>query len=543
MKKIIKGLLFASLLISTTSCKDLEEINVDPNNPTEVSTPAILLGAEKKIMDYMYDNWFSGRQNLVYAQYWAQRNYTEEDRYQIRESVNNSYFNYFYTAASNLAKIEKMNSDEATKGTAAVYGDNNNQIATAKILKIWLMQVLADTWGGIPYSEAFKLTDGTFYPKYDDLDQLYASLISELDEAIALIDVNEDGFTTGDNIYDGDPVLWKKFANSLKCRLAIRLSKLDSNWKKYIAEAVESGVFTSNDDNALFEYSTTAPNQSYFYRGFFVDARNDFSISKPFTDLLKGQADTLNAKSHPWKGVVDPRLPIYTSANDAGEYIGVPYGVESNDLSSVAPGIDYAPDFSKGKPLVVQANFSVPLLTYAEICFILSEYNGFSADEYKKGIEASIDFWSDMNVAVKGGKAVSDADKATYIAAVSSKVNAETVATQKYIHLYMDGTEAWAEYRRTGYPLTLLKPDEHSTVAYLYDDKGNITGTTILDFTTLSETKGDLPARIKYPTNESTLNPTGFKDAVAKLTDGTNNYYSKMFWDVRTTSNPHPVNK
>lgn len=107
----------------------------------------------------------------------------------------------------------------------------------------------------------------------------------------------------------------------------------------------------------------------------------------------------------------------------------------------------------------------------------------------------------------------------------------------------MDGTEAWAEYRRTGYPLTLLKPDEHSTVAYLYDDKGNITGTTILDFTTLSETKGDLPARIKYPTNESTLNPTGFKDAVAKLTDGTNNYYSKMFWDVRTTSNPHPVNK
>lgn len=543
MKKIIKGLLFASLLISVTSCKDLEEINVDPNNPTEVSTPAILLGAEKKVMDYMFDNWFSGRQSLVYSQYWAQRNYTEEDRYQIRESVNNSYFNYFYTSAGNLARIEAINTDESTKEAAAVYGKNENQIAVAKILKIWLVQVMADTWGGIPYSEAFNLSGGTLYPKYDDLDQLYTSLLTELDQAIDMIDTDETAFTSGDNIYNGDAGQWKKFANSLKCRLAIRLSKVDSNWKTYIAEAVQSGVFTSNSDNALFQYSTSAPNQCYFYRGFFVEARNDFSISKPFVDLLKGQRDTLNAKTHPWEGVLDPRLSIYTSANADGDYIGVPYGVESNDLSSVAPGIDYAPDFSEGKPLAVQANFAVPLLTYAEVCFILSEYNGFSAADYKKGVEASIDFWNTQNVSVKGAASISEADKAAYVAAVTKTVNAEAVATQKYIHLYMNGTEAWAEYRRTGYPSTLLKPNENSTVAYIYDDKGNVTGTQILEFTTLSETKGDLPARIKYPTNESTLNPAGFEDAVAKLTDGTNNYYSKMFWDVRTSSVPHPANK
>jgi hypothetical protein len=107
----------------------------------------------------------------------------------------------------------------------------------------------------------------------------------------------------------------------------------------------------------------------------------------------------------------------------------------------------------------------------------------------------------------------------------------------------MNGTEAWSEYRRTGYPNTLLKPGEHSYRAPVYDGKGNITGYVIQDFTTLSETKGDLPARVKYPTNESTLNPTGFKNAVSTLEDGTNNYYSKMFWDVRTTSDPHPANK
>ena len=112
-------------------------------------------------------------------------------------------------------------------------------------------------------------------------------------------------------------------------------------------------------------------------------------------------------------------------------------------------------------------------------------------------------------------------------------VNAETVATQKYIHLYMHGTEAWSEYRRTGYPLTMLKPGEFTYV---------VSGEKV-PFTPLSETKGDLPARVKYPTNESTLNPTGFSAAVAKLQDGTNNYYSKMYWDVRTAQNPHPENK
>ncbi len=59
-----------------------------------------------------------------------------------------------------------------------------------------------------------------------------------------------------------------------------------------ILTTVASGVFTSNDDEAMFEYSNEAPNECYFYRGYFVDGRNDFSITKPFTDLLKGQADT-----------------------------------------------------------------------------------------------------------------------------------------------------------------------------------------------------------------------------------------------------------
>ena len=538
MKTLIKSLLVFALIYMVSSCKDLEQLNVDPNNPGEVSTKTIMTGAEKKMMDNIFDNWFSGRQALPYAQYWAQRTYTEEDRYQIRESTNNTYFNTLYTVAGNLALIEKLNTDAETKAAAGVFGDNNTQIASAKILKIWLMQIIADTWGSVPYSEAFKLNDGVIYAKYDDLTQLYPGFITELNTAIGLLDAAQgDAFGSGDLIYGGSAEQWKKFGNSLKCRLALRMSKVDPNWKKSIDEAIASGIFTSNSDNAVFGYSSTAPNQSYFYQGFFISARNDFSMTKPFTDLLKGQRDTLNNKTHPWEGVNDPRLPVYTTPR-GGKYIGLPYGLKSSDMNGAIRGAApnwYAGGVEENGPMIVQSSFTVPLMTYAEVCFIISEYKNFSAAEYTAGIKASFEFWNDNYTKTFGVKTNPMSDEAidAYVASVSGTVNAETIATQKYIHLFMSGTEAWAEYRRTGYPTTMLKPGEIS-----YNKAGKN-----LPFEPISDVKGDVPARVKYPTNESTLNGDNFNAAVAKLQDGVNNYYSKMFWDVRTASNPHPANK
>ena len=524
MKTYYKILSLFVIILLAVSCQDLAELNKDPNQPEKVSTATLLTGSEKKMMDYIYDNWFSGRQALVYAQYWAQRNYSEEDRYQIRESVNNSYFNQLYVTAGNLKLIEDMNTNAETKAEAANYGNNSNQIAVAKILKVWLMQVMADTWGSIPYSEAFMLETKP-YPKYDDLREIYTKLMQELNEAIKLINVDAIAFTSGDRIYDGDAAKWKAFANSLKCRMAIRLSKVDDNWKKYIDEAVASGVFESNDDNAMFKYSNEAPNECAFYRGFFVDGRNDFSITKPFTDLLKGQADTLNNKVHPWKGLVDPRLSVYTSPR-GGKYIGIPYGLPSSSLSSTIRNA--SPSWYASPPVTLNKDFSVPLMTYPELCFILCERNNWDNTWYKKGIQASVEHWYGL-----ASKAIDQKALDNYIDVVSKQINAETTATQKYIHLFLQGTEAWSEYRRTGYPSTMLKPGE-----FTYVLKG-----AKVAFEPLTETKGDLPARVKYPTNESTLNPDGFNGAVAKLQDATNNYYSKMFWDVRTAQNPHPVNK
>ncbi len=540
MKNILKYMLLGSLCFSTVACEDLDELNSDPNNPTEVPSNMLMSGGEKWIMDNIYDNWFSGRQCLLYAQYWAQRNYTEEDRYQIRESTNNSYFNYLYMGIANMEKVIKLNTDEATAESNSTYGANCNQIAAAKILKVWLMDVITDTWGNVPYSDIAKLEDGVLYCKYDNQEDIYTGMIAELTEAVNMIDETQEAFTSGDIIYGGDASKWKKFGNSLKCRLAIHLSKVDPNWKTYIQEAVASGVFESNDDAAKYTYSTS-PEYCMFYSGFYVSGRNDFTITQQFVNLLKGVRDEVNGKSHPWEGVEDPRLPLYTTSStymidgqSVTGYVGFPYGTPSSESTAARAR---TPNWYSNPPVFLNDNFPVPLMTYAELKFILSEYKGYDIADYKEGVEASIKYWADIC-----GESISDEAITKYVNQVSQNVDAEAVAVQKYIDLFMNGTEAWTEIRRTGYPVQLIRPGENETYE-VRDSEGNLLETRTVTFTPLSEVKGDIISRVKYPTNESTLNGTNWKEAVSKLDDGTNNYYTKMYWDVRTSAYEHPANK
>ena len=167
-------------------------------------------------------------------------------------------------------------------------------------------------------------------------------------------------------------------------------------------------------------------------------------------------------------------------------------------------------------------------MTYAELKFIIGEYNGFSVEDYQEGVLASIDYWYNVM-----GEAFDPDEVEAYLAAVSANVDAEAYAIQKYIDLYANGTEAWTEIRRTGYPNQIVRPGEACAAL----------GDVIYYFEPLSDTKGDIISRVKYPTDESTLNSSSWNAAVAKLQDGTNNYYSKMFWDARTSTYDHPANK
>ncbi|MBQ4405488.1 MAG: SusD/RagB family nutrient-binding outer membrane lipoprotein [Bacteroidales bacterium] len=525
MKNILKYAIVPLIAVGAAACTDLDELNENPNRPQTVPSHMVMNGAEKFTMDHIYDVWFSGRQCLPYSQQIGQRNYTEEDRYRVRPSVNNDYFSYLYIALNNYQNVIDLNTDPETAATNSAFGANQNQIAAARIMKVWVFDVITDTWGAVPYNEALKLvSDDKVYAKYDSQKDIYAALIKELTEAAAQIDENEPAFTSGDVIFDGDASKWKKFANSLKCRLAVHLSKVDPQWKTYIAEALQGGVMESNDDAAKFTYSTAGTEYCYFYEGFYVQGRNDLTILKPFVDLLNGDPDTYNQKTHPWQGVVDPRLAMYTTPNADGVYCGIPYATPTGTQDKFRAT---TPNWYNTQPMVLKKDYAVPLMTYAELQFILCEYNGFDTDHYKAGIEASIKYWSELS-----GVPANDDDVKAYIDAVSTNVNAEACAIQKYIDLYTNGTEAWTEIRRTGYPDQLIRPGE-----IVCELEGNQ-----IKFEPLNDTKGDIIARVPYPTIESTLNKDAFEAALKDYCDGSNNYYSKMYWDVRKSSYDHPNN-
>lgn len=515
MKTIIKlslGL-FLALFIITGCTKDFDEINDNPNVPAEVTTPTLLTAAQKGLCDDIYDEWFGGRQSMLYAQYWVQRNYPSEDRYAIRQSVNNQYFRYIYHDVMNLIEIIKLNTNADTKAKAAVYGDNANQIAVATIMKVWAMQIMADTWGDIPYSEAFK---GDFdpavskpTPKYDKLKDIYASFQTELKAAVDMIDLNASGFTTGDAIYGGDMEKWLKFGNSLRLRVAIRMSHVDgyASANAIVAEVGTDGFMTSNSDNAAVKYPGGGATNSPLYDAWWTSARNDFTVAKPFINILKGVDDTLNGKINPFHGIVDPRLQLFSRDRPAGsgKYFGIPYGMNEGQTQSywgkkLAPSFYGAAAYSSVyAPVILNAKYAPVYMEYAEVEFMLSELNGWDQAHYLAGIQASINHWRDICSVLEGWTDVDvasfNAERDAYLLAVPA-ANKETVMTQKYLAFYNQAYQAWAEYRRTGEPRYLLKPHEQTSV----DGNGNP-----IYFEPLI-TINTIPNRMTYPQQEFTVN-------------------------------------
>ncbi|MGE5425354.1 MAG: SusD/RagB family nutrient-binding outer membrane lipoprotein [Syntrophothermus sp.] len=529
MKTLIKLSLGMFLVLFFIGCtKNFEEINTNPNQPTEVGTPTLLTAAMKGLGDDIYDEWWGGRQSMLYAQYWSQRNYTSEDRYAIRQNVNNQYFRLIYHDVANLMEIIRLNTDPTTKAKASAYGDNTNQIAVATILKVWAMQIMADTYGDIPYSDAFK-GDAEPTPKYDKLQDVYASFLTELKTAVESIDESAPGFTSGDVVYKGDMTEWKKFGNSLRLRVAIRQSATDNYAAAHaiVDEVGTDGLMTSNSDNAVFQYIGTAPNNSPLYDAYWTSSRNDFTVTKPFITLLKGVDDTLNNKVNPFHGLVDPRLQIYSRPRK-GAYMGIPYGMTDAQTQQywskkIAPSFYGAAAYDVSTaPVILNAKYPIVFMEYAEVEFMLSELNNWDQDHYIAGVRASIEHWRDLAITLEGWSADQvTAFNTEYEAYISDLPPASktTVMTQKYIAFYDQGYQAWAEIRRTGEPTFLLKPGEISNV----DASGNpIYFTTLNGLTTI-------PLRMTYPQQEYTVNGASVSAAASAV--GGDNMDTKLWWE------------
>jgi len=532
-KKII-GFGFVLLFLVFGCTKEFEQMNVNPNEPTKVPTSYLLTDGQKGLMSFLWDEWWNGRFGMLYSQYWSQASYTDESRYKPREGVNNNYWIYFYAGRDvnppdgelngggmmSLQRIIEINTDPETATIASQYGSNNNQIAVSRILKAWMFQTLTDIWGYVPYSQALDIANYTL-PAYDSQEDIYYFLLDELEAAVDQIDAG-DG-PSGDMIYGGNMEKWKKFGNSLRLRIANRMSKVAPNdAAAVIIAAVASGVFESNDDNAQLIFETGKPNNNPLNEN--QKTRSDFAVSKTLIDFLMARND--------------PRIDFYANTPlTSDDHAGFPYGLEPEDATPIL--VD---DASMPGNIVYAPQAPGFYMNYAEVCFIMAEAENDQV-WYEKGIDASMDMWNyllsitptgwyridnndtDILPAPIDGAAMT-AYKADPMVAWGGGVDhAKLIAEQKYIALYPQGLQAWFEWRRTGYPEELIKVGD--VIDYTV---GSISGTyTFISLAPDPITYG-IPVRMTYPTEEQTLNSGSYNIAVGA--QGDDYFNTRTWWDV-----------
>ncbi len=503
--KTIKYLLFPVFLLAVISCgKDFGDINVDPNNSTKVPPDYLLTNAEKSLMGHLLagQNLYGG--GLLFSQYWAQNNYTDESRYQIRPYLNNIFWSNWYSGILyDLREIQRL----VAADDDAVSGKAKNQLAVAKMLEAFTFQYITDIWGPVPYTEAL-LADQNRSPKYDAQKDIYLGLVRDVEDALAQIDASAEGFGSSDIIYNGDMAKWEKFGHSMLLRLAIRMADVETATAKELVEANYEQAFSSNEDNAAFLWLDGQPNNNPLNQTWFG-----------FGDAFFGLSNILIDKT--LKPLNDPRLYVWADERtNGGGYFGRPYGQNSGNAAGDAIENYSQPSGSAaflGKRAfrstdILLGTAPTFLMHYAEVCFILAEakergwnVSGTAESWYSEGIRASMNQWgvSDQ-LAIDAYLAQNDVNYATAPGDWKQKIG-----VQKWLALFMQGVDGWSEWRRLDFQKLELPVDG------AIPDIGN----------------KPAPVRLLYPTNEQTQNANGYEQGVSLL-GGADKLSTRLWWDV-----------
>lgn len=504
MKRTLTYLLLPGLVIllfSTSAC-DLTELNEDPNQPNEATIPYLLtnsLNAAQQqrtgIAENYWDDFNLGYFANMYSQYWSLNQYTAESRYAFptaRSGVVNNMWEDYYLALNDLQEIVRINREDPER--ASIYGEPENQIAMAQILQVWTWQVMTDIWGPIPFAEALEGIDNPS-PAYTAQSEIYPALLDTLDAAIAAIDPGATAIASGDVIYGGDTSKWLKFANSIKMRIAMRMSDRNDDVggraAAAIQEAVESGPFESNDDNALAPFLASSPYENPLYVNNVVNGRDDWAVSEPLVSTMMANGD--------------PRLPAYAQPAPSGEFVGFPYGMSEG----AAQALYSTGNFSRpSDDLYAKADAPAFLLLYDEVLFIKAEaaargwITGDPADFYQQAIRASMEFWGVTDqAAIDAYIAQNPFDASNW---------QQSIGEQKWVAMYMQGVQGWSEWRRLDFEGVLQPP-----VAGSIPDFGL-----------------PIAVRMTYPDDEKTLNATNVQEAISQYLGGNDSQGVQLWWDV-----------
>lgn len=248
MKKILKKIGFllssASLIVA---CSDFEEINV---NPTAAS------GSQVQV-EYFIDNSIIGAQQdphiaeRVFVLYW-----TDAGRMQVVGTLSEGYHSGGWTSeyyryvsgwlkdANNAIKVAD---EQIEAGTSKVYTENLKQIA--RIWRAYLMSEMSDNFGPIPV-DGFQGVN----PDYSSVEEVYTYALAELKDATNLIDEGVTNADIGkwDPAYGYDFTKWKQYGNSMRMRLAMRLSEVSPALAQAeFEDAASGGVYIATSDDTF----------------------------------------------------------------------------------------------------------------------------------------------------------------------------------------------------------------------------------------------------------------------------------------------------
>lgn len=483
-KKIKLVIITGSLFFGITSCSKVGEfgnINQNPGNTTQPITSSLLTNALSGIGNYTWDAGGVSTSEGLYAQYFAETQYTDISRYAKNSP---DWTTHYAGALYDLQTIIDYNTNPQTAAIAAQNGSNKNQIAIARILKAYIFWFLTDAYGSIPYKGALKADNGIVV--YDSQQSIYADIFKELKEAVAQF---ENGVPVkGDILFGGNTTKWKKFANSIHAISALRLSKADPATGKTefnAALSADGGVLGVGENYVIAYPGGTFLNPVYnFYYG--ASPRVDYAVSKTVTDLLSGNNDK--------------RINAYASST-----VGFPYGLTRNDAVAFANGnVNWAKILA---PAYVTATASLNIITAAEVFLARAEAAqlGWTTEDVDANYQAGItESWKAWNV-------YNSADFATFIAQPSVSLTGQTgdeilkrINTQQWVAHYPNGNQGYADWRRTGYPALTPAPGQTA-----------------------------IPRRLSYSSTEYNLNGANTNAAAANYTstDGKDSQFGKVWWD------------
>jgi len=461
MKKVLIFLALPLLFMAESCSKFTEGYGESPNNPTIATPPLILSSAELGL--YASYTGTLARISAILTQQagGVQAQMLEIDQYQL---LNTAYTNDWNNLYNNIV--------QPANDLIENYGKTNEQYAAVmKIMKAMALGATTDIWGDVPATEAgLGNITGNQTPKFDTQESIYAYIQTLLSEAITTLNATggTNNYTIGsdDFIFGGDLTKWVNTAHILQARFANHLSKGDATGSATTALGYLANVTDAGDAMANYGTVTAELNQ---WNAFNADRKNYIKMGKFLVDLMQSYSD--------------PRLPYYAEKTSTGTYVGAAPSSENIAASNIGTYIA-----GEGAP--------IPLVTYSEALFIKADANlrlGNTAEAAANYNEAVIHAVKQVT-----GSAPSAEYIAAHASATAATITQEMIATQKYIALFTQ-IEAWAEWRRTGYPVLTPNPT-------------NVTGTNAI------------PRRLPTENNELLYN----KANAINVTD----IFAKVWWDA-----------